>query len=185
MTDVPHGVPYDEPYDEANGVPSGASRDASRDEPEGGLGADAEPDADRPDEAAPARGIPQGIQDHRGLRGLGASFRYALEGFYHTIQTQRSMRIHLVVAVLVLIGGVLIRLNRTEWAIVAICIGLVLASELLNTALEAIVDIAAPTFNLKAKIAKDAAAAAVFVFAVVSVIVGLLVFITALDRLMS
>jgi diacylglycerol kinase len=165
-------------------TPRDRTPDEPNDEPEDGLRGNAELDADKTAEA-PLRGIPRGIQDHRGLRGLGASFRYALEGFSHTIRTQRSMRIHLVVAVLVLIGGVLIRLNRIEWAIVTICIGLVLASELLNTALEAIVDIAAPAFNLKAKIAKDAAAAAVFVFAVVSVIVGLLVFITALNRLIS
>jgi diacylglycerol kinase len=94
------------------------------------------------------------------------------------------MKIHLCVAVLVLVAGIFVRLERIEWALIAICVGLVLASELINTALEAVVDIASPTFHPKAKIAKDAAAAAVFVFAVVSVIVGLLVFAAAFDRLL-
>jgi diacylglycerol kinase len=116
--------------------------------------------------------------------GVGTAFRYALQGFAHTIQTQRNMRIHLYTAALVLIVGILARLERLEWALIAICVGLVLASELINTALEAVVDIASPHFHPKAKIAKDAAAAAVFVFAVVSVIVGLLVFATAFERLL-
>jgi diacylglycerol kinase len=94
------------------------------------------------------------------------------------------MRIHLCAAALVSICGIIAQLNRIEWAIIALCVGLVFASELINTALEAVVDIASPAFHPKAKIAKDAAAAAVFVFAVISVIVGLLVFITAVDRLL-
>jgi diacylglycerol kinase len=125
----------------------------------------------------------RGPRDHRGLRGVIAAFRYALQGFSHAIQTQRSMRIHLVIAALVVVAGVLLQLSHIEWAIIAICVGLVLASELINTALEAVVDIASPEVHPKAKIAKDAAAAAVFVFAIVSVVVGLLVFITAFERL--
>jgi diacylglycerol kinase len=128
--------------------------------------------------------MPREMRGRRGLRGLGDAFRYALQGFARTIRTQRSMKIHLCVAILVLIVGIFVRLERIEWALIAICVGLVLASELINTALEAVVDIASPTFHPKAKIAKDAAAAAVFVFAVVSVIVGLLVFATAFDRLL-
>jgi diacylglycerol kinase len=129
--------------------------------------------------------IPEGVQNHQGLKGLGTTFRYALQGFAHTIRTQRSMRIHLVAAVLVAVAGIAIRLERIEWALIAICVGFVLASELINTALEAIVDLASPEFHPKAKVAKDAAAAAVFVFAVVSVIVGVLIFFTALDRLIG
>jgi diacylglycerol kinase len=129
--------------------------------------------------------MPKDTQNHQGPRGLISAFRYALQGFAHTIKTQRSMRIHLCAAALVAVVGILVRLERLEWAIIAICVGLVLASELINTALEAIVDIASPEFHPKAKIAKDAAAAAVFVFAVVSVIVGLLVLVTALDRLVG
>ncbi|MDR1184382.1 MAG: diacylglycerol kinase family protein [Coriobacteriales bacterium] len=128
--------------------------------------------------------MPHEMRSRRGLSGLGNAFRYALQGFARTIKTQRSMRIHLCAAALVLIVGIIVRFERIEWALIAICVGLVLASELINTALEAVVDIASPTFHPKAKIAKDAAAAAVFVFAVVSVIVGLLVFATALDRLL-
>jgi diacylglycerol kinase len=129
--------------------------------------------------------IPKDIQDHRGFKGLGATFRYALQGFAHTVKTQRSMKLHLTAATLVLIAGILVRLNQIEWILVAICVGLVLAAELLNTALEAIVDIAAPEFHPKAKIAKDAAAAAVLIFAILSVIVGLLIFATALNRLLG
>jgi diacylglycerol kinase len=129
--------------------------------------------------------IPEGVHDHRGLKGLGATFRYALQGFAHTIRTQRSMRVHIAAAVLVTLAGVAVRLERVEWAIIAICVGLVLSSELINTALEAVVDLVSPEFDPKAKVAKDAAAAAVFVFAVISVIVGALIFFTAIDRLVG
>ncbi|MDR1082285.1 MAG: diacylglycerol kinase family protein [Coriobacteriales bacterium] len=115
---------------------------------------------------------------------MGAAFHYALQGFVHTVKTQRSMKIHLVVAAVVLICGLAVHLERVEWAAVAICVGLVLGSELVNTALEALVDLASPEIHPKAKIAKDAAAAAVFVFAVTSVIVGFLVFASALSRLL-
>jgi diacylglycerol kinase len=124
------------------------------------------------------------MPDKRGIKGLGATFRYAFEGFAHTVRTQRSMRIHLCATVLVLLGGILARLTFLEWAAIAICVGLVLASELINTALEAVVDIASPELHPKAKIAKDAAAAAVLIFAITSVIVGILVFATALSRLL-
>jgi diacylglycerol kinase len=129
--------------------------------------------------------IAKDIPDHSGSKSLGATFRYALQGFVHTVKTQRNMKFHLVAATLAVLAAVLLRLNRIEWSLIAICIGLVLAAELLNTALEAMVDIAAPEFHPKAKIAKDAAAAAVLVCAVLSVVVGLLVFATALNRLLG
>ncbi|MDR1015684.1 MAG: diacylglycerol kinase family protein [Coriobacteriales bacterium] len=116
-------------------------------------------------------------------QGLGASLRCAFEGVAYAVRTQRNMRIHLAVAVSVLVVGALVRLNAVEWALVALCIGLVIAGELVNTALEALVDLASPEAHPKAKAAKDAAAAAVLVLSFVSVVVGVLVLANALGRL--
>jgi diacylglycerol kinase len=116
---------------------------------------------------------------------LPAAFRYAFEGIGHTIKTQRSMRIHCVAAALALICSAVLRLSALEWAAIIICIGLVMASEIINTALESLVDLASPELDSRAKIAKDAAAGAVLVFSFVSFFVGLIIFISAFLRLVA
>jgi diacylglycerol kinase len=95
------------------------------------------------------------------------------------------MKVHVTAAVLTVIAGALLHLEPLEWAIISILIGMVFAAELLNTAIEAIVDLVSPDFDPLAKAAKDAAAAFVLVFAVTSVIVGLIIFISALNRLLG
>lgn len=109
-----------------------------------------------------------------------ASFAYA--GLRHTYQTQPNFRIEVWAALLVTLCGVLLRLRVGEWGAVLLCCGLVLSLELLNTALEAVVDFISPEYHPHAKIAKDAAAAAVLVAALVSVIVGVIIFTEALRR---
>jgi diacylglycerol kinase len=124
-------------------------------------------------------------EDRRSSEGFAAAFRHALRGLLHTARTERNMKIHLVAAALVLFAGLLLRLNRIEWALVAFCVALVVAGELINTAIEAAVDLLSPELHPRAQVAKDAAAAAVLVCAVISVVVGLLVFIPALGRLLK
>jgi len=106
---------------------------------------------------------------------LIASFGYALEGIAHAFRTQRNFKVHVGITLAVIIAGVLLGISVEQWAILAMAIALVLQAELVNTALEAIVDHVAPEFHALAKIAKDCAAGAVFVCAVVAVIVGLLI----------
>ena len=106
---------------------------------------------------------------------LIASFGFALEGIAHAFRTQRNFKLHVGITLAVIIAGVLLGISVEQWAILAMAIALVLQAELVNTALEAIVDHVAPEFHALAKIAKDCAAGAVFVCAVVAVIVGLLI----------
>ncbi len=106
---------------------------------------------------------------------LIASFGYALEGIAHAFRTQRNFKVHVGITLAVIIAGVVLRISVEQWAILAMAIALVLQAELVNTALEAIVDHVAPEFHALAKIAKDCAAGAVFVCAVVAFIVGLLI----------
>lgn len=106
---------------------------------------------------------------------LWASFRFAFEGITHALRTQRNFRVHLVVTAAVIGMGVWLRITTEQWAVLALTIGLVLHAELVNTALEAVVDHVSPEFHALAKIAKDCAAGAVFVVAAIAVIVGLLV----------
>ncbi len=87
------------------------------------------------------------------------------------------MRIHAVVAVLAIILGVVFRIHAYEWLAVLLCIGAVMSLECLNTALEALVDLVSPEYNDTARIAKDCAAAAVLLAAVISVVVACVVYI--------
>ncbi len=103
------------------------------------------------------------------------SFGYALAGIRHTLKTQRNAQIHVAAAGMVLILGLIARLNRLEWAILALTSGSVIAAEMLNTATEAAMDYATTEYHPQIKIVKDVAAGAVLVAAITAVIVGLLI----------
>lgn len=104
-----------------------------------------------------------------------ASFSFALEGIAHAFRTQRNFKVHVSIALAVVIAGVALGISAEQWAILVVTIALVLQAELVNTALEAVVDHVAPEFHALAKVAKDCAAGAVFVCALTAVIVGLLI----------
>ena len=104
-----------------------------------------------------------------------ASFRHALAGWWHVLRTQRNAWIHAVISTAVLAVGLWLGLNRIEWAVLILTMALVWMAEFVNTALEAVVDLASPDLHPLAKIGKDVGAAAVLVGAVTAVVVGLLV----------
>jgi diacylglycerol kinase (ATP) len=104
-----------------------------------------------------------------------ASFKYAFAGLWHVFRTQRNARIHLSVAVVVVAVGLWLGLNRTEWAIIVLTIGLVLAAEAFNTVVEVAVDLATAEYHPLAKVAKDMAAGAVLLMVIAAVVVGLLI----------
>jgi diacylglycerol kinase (ATP) len=107
---------------------------------------------------------------------LGYSFYYAWQGIVYTFKTQRNFKIHLMVGLMVLLSSSLLHVGGRDLAMVISLIGLVLAAELLNTAIEATVDlITEGRLEPKAKIAKDAAAAAVTVLALCAALAGSLI----------
>jgi diacylglycerol kinase (ATP) len=104
---------------------------------------------------------------------LFVSFEYAWGGVVYAFQTQRNFRIHLLVGTVAIALGVFLNLNRVEIAIISLTIGAVLTMELLNTAIESVVDLTVKqTYHELAKIAKDCAAGAVLVSALASVLVA-------------
>ncbi|EST56386.1 diacylglycerol kinase [Brevibacillus panacihumi W25] len=109
-------------------------------------------------------------------RRLARSFGYAIEGIVQTVKTQRNMQIHLVAAILALAAAWWLEIDRVEWIWVLIAITLVLVMELVNTAIEAVVDLVTPDWHAKAKVAKDAAAGAVLAAAILSIAIGIAVF---------
>jgi len=104
------------------------------------------------------------------------SFNYAAEGIIHVLRTQRNMRIHFAVAFVVIVAALI--LNVTKLELIALCISItfVLIAEMLNTGIEAAIDIATTSFDPMAKLAKDIAAGAVLIASVNAMIVGYFVF---------
>lgn len=103
------------------------------------------------------------------------SFRYAFAGIWHTLKTQRNAQIHLSIGLVIFILGLVLDLTLTEWAIIALTIGFVLAAEMVNTVAETAMDYLTTEFNPHVKIIKDVAAGAVLTAAITAVIVGLLI----------
>jgi len=104
------------------------------------------------------------------------SFNYAIEGVIHVLRTQRNMRIHFLIAAGVLIAALAFDVTKIELISLLIAICFVLVAEMINTAVEAAVDVASTSFDPMAKLAKDIAAGAVLISAVNAVAVGYLVF---------
>ncbi len=117
--------------------------------------------------------IPGSNEDHPSFI---RSFGYAIEGFVTAVKTERNIKVMLVAGVLTVIMGFVAKLQLISWALIAICIGLVIFAELCNTAMEAIVDLATQELHPLAKRAKDIAAASVYVLSITAAIVGILVF---------
>ena len=107
------------------------------------------------------------------------SFIYAFRGLVRVIKYERSMRIHLCFTFYVICCGVIVRLTSAEWTAVIICMGIVMALECLNTAIEQLCDTVCPEKNKGIGSVKDIAAGAVLCAAIASAIVGAVVFINA------
>jgi diacylglycerol kinase (ATP) len=108
--------------------------------------------------------------------GVFDSFNFAFEGIIHTLRTQRNMRIHLAVAFIVLVTALIVNVTKLELIALLISITFVLIAEMINTAVEAAIDIATTSFDPMAKLAKDIAAGAVLIASVNAIAVGYLVF---------
>jgi diacylglycerol kinase len=103
------------------------------------------------------------------------SFRHAFHGWWHVIRTQQNAWIHAVISVAVVLLAAWLRLPARDWAVLILTIAMVWAAEFLNTAIEAVVDLASPARHPLAKVGKDVGAAAVLIAALASVLVGLLI----------
>lgn len=109
------------------------------------------------------------------LRGRARSFQYAFAGWWLVLRTQRNAWIHAAISMAVLFLGLWLGLAARDWAVIVLAIALVWVAEFINTALEAVVDLASPELHPLAKAGKDVGAAAVLVAAGASVLVGLLI----------
>ncbi len=114
---------------------------------------------------------------------LYKSFGYAFRGIGATIRSERNIRIHCVAAALVVVFGLWLGLSKVEWMICFVLFGQVISLELVNTALEAVVDLVTQEWKPLAGKAKDAAAGAVLVSAIFAAVIGLMIFVPKLAAL--
>ena len=104
------------------------------------------------------------------------AFKYAFEGIFASVKSERNMRIHLAFAFYVVLAGMVTRISLVEWGVVIVCMAAVMSLEILNTAIEALCDEVSAEYSPKIKLAKDAAAGSVLVSAIASAIIGCIIF---------
>ncbi|MBR3326555.1 MAG: diacylglycerol kinase family protein [Atopobiaceae bacterium] len=107
------------------------------------------------------------------------SFLFAIQGFRTAIRTERNIKVMLGGGLFAICMGILLRIDLLSWAIILLCCGVVVAAELLNTAIETIVDLVSPEYHPLAGRAKDISAGAVWSLCVIVAIVGVIVFVRA------
>lgn len=113
-------------------------------------------------------------RDHR-ASSRAASFRHAFAGWWYVLRTQRNAWIHAVATVAAVTLALYLKVPREDWASLVLAVGMVWLAEFINTALEAIVDLASPELHPLARVGKDVGAAAVLIAAGVALLVGLLI----------
>ncbi len=121
--------------------------------------------------------IPGSNSDHPDFR---KSFLFAIQGFRTAVATERNIKAMLAVGACAVAAGIFCGLDLLSWAVILLCCGVVITAELLNTAVETVVDLVSPEFHPLAGRAKDIAAAAVWVLSVLVAVVGVLVFANAI-----
>ena len=105
------------------------------------------------------------------------SFKYAFNGLAEALKKEQNIKIHVLIMIFVIIAGFLLKISIAEWIVCLILFAMVISLELINTAIEITVDIAMPKINEKAKFAKDISAGAVLFAAIISAIIGIIIFL--------
>ena len=142
------------------------------------------PERERP-EAAPGEpelGLAPDVSTKTRPHSLLTSFNYAIEGVIHVLRRERNMRVHFALATVILVLAFAYDVTKVELMILLVAISFVLIAEMVNTAVEEMIDVATTGYDPRAKIAKDVAAGAVLVASVVAATIGYLVFV---DRIRS
>jgi undecaprenol kinase len=104
-------------------------------------------------------------------------FLYAWTGILTAVKEETHMKIHLFFAFIAILFAIVFHISKTEWLVLLLTIGMVIGLEMVNTAVERVVDLVTKEFHPLAKAAKDIAAGAVLVFAIISVMIGIIIFL--------
>lgn len=113
----------------------------------------------------------------QGKEAFNKSVGHALDGIEYTINHERNIKFQILAGICASILGFLLKISIVEWAVIVMVIGMVLALELINTAIERSVDLVTKDYHDLAKASKDAAAGAVLVMSLFSIIIGIVIFL--------
>ncbi len=116
------------------------------------------------------------MPDGKGHPSLKKSFLYALEGILLALRTERNIKLILILGFITIIAGLIAQLETWAWCLIILLTGLLAFAELINTALECLVDLACPEYHELAKKTKDIAAGAVLVLSITAVLIGIVLF---------
>lgn len=121
-----------------------------------------------------------GRKDSNSHPSFRRSFLFAMQGFRIAWQTERNIKVMLLGLVFAVTMGLVLKIDLISWAIILLCCGVVIAAELLNTAVETVVDLVSPEYHPLAGRAKDISAGAVWALCVIVALVGIIVFARAI-----
>ena len=110
------------------------------------------------------------------MEGFIKSFKYAFQGVLSALKCERNIKIHYIAMILVIFFGITLKISKLEWIICIILFGLIISLEMVNTAIEKIVDMITKEKNNDAKVIKDISAGAVLILAICSAIIGIVIF---------
>ena len=113
------------------------------------------------------------------------SFAFALNGLRIVFQEQNNARIHVLIALIVIIAGILLKNSMGEWIAICLAIGMVLISEIFNSAIESVADFISPDYHPLIKKIKDLYAGAVLISAVSAIVIGIIVYLPKIITLCS
>ncbi len=119
----------------------------------------------------------------KGIHRLFNSFKYASEGIIYAFKYEQNITVHFIAMLLAVALGIIFKISITEWLVITLIIGLVIATELINTSIEATIDLITDQTHPLAKIAKDTAAGAVLVFGITALIIAALIFVPKIINL--
>jgi diacylglycerol kinase len=111
------------------------------------------------------------------FRKLVKSFGYAFNGLFYSLKYNQNIKIHILIAIIVLIAGFFLRLSRLDFFDICILIILVIAAEMINTSIEEVINLLVNERRLEAKIAKDVSAGMVLLIAILAAIIGIFIFL--------
>ena len=116
------------------------------------------------------------LPQRKGLTKFITGFSFAFSGLWHAIRTQLNMKVHITIAIIAIALGIVLHISAIEFALIFVAIAGVLITEMFNTVIELCVDLASPSYHPLAKTAKDVAAGAVLLSAIMAIIIALFVF---------
>ena len=114
---------------------------------------------------------------YKGLKAIIKSIDYSIDGLVYAYRSERSMIIHTIASIIGIVLGFILGISLTEWSIILGTLAIILAIELINTAVEAVVDMVTQEYHPLAKVAKDCSSAATFVVSASGVIIGIVIFV--------